>query len=341
MLLAAAVLGMGGCASPGYFLQAIGGQLEMIRLARPVAEVERDPDASPALRAKLAEAESIRDFASRELALPENGSYRKYAELGSPYAVWNVFAAEEFSVQPKAWCFPVAGCVNYRGYFAEADAEAFAAGLRGEGYDVSVGGVPAYSTLGWFDDPLLSTFINYSGTELARLIFHELAHQLLYVRDDTVFNESFATTVEREGLRRWLAQQNDPAERERYERMERIRADFRELVRRTRQELGTLYASRLATEEKRRTKARILAEMRRDYEALKAGPWQGFAGYDRWFGQEINNATLASVGLYQQLLPAFEALLAKDNHDLPRFYADVKRLAALPKEERHAQLARE
>jgi predicted aminopeptidase len=313
--------------------------MELLRLARPIPVVQSDAAVSPTVKAKLATAVRIRDFASRELALPDNGSFRTYADLGRPYVVWNVFAAGEFSVRPKEWCFPVAGCVNYRGYFARADADAYAADLRGEGFEVHVGGVPAYSTLGWFDDPLLSTFIDFPETELARVVVHELAHQVLYVRADTEFNESFAVVVEQEGLRRWLARENDPAQRDRYQRAQRMRADFQGLVLRTRQRLEALYASALAPDEKRREKERILAELRRDYEALKAGPWEGFAGYDRWFGQEINNATLASIGLYHQLVPAFEALLDRNSRDLPRFYAEVKRLAALPKEARRERLA--
>lgn len=336
LLLAAA---LGGCASPGYYLQALNGQMELLRLARPIDEVQADAAVAPATKAKLAAALRIRDFASRELALPDNGSFRKYADLGRRYVVWNVYAAGEFSVRPKNWCFPVAGCVGYRGYFAKADADAYAADLRGEGLDVYVGGVPAYSTLGWFNDPLLNTYIHYPVIGLARVVFHELAHQVLYVRDDTEFNESFAVAVEQEGLRRWLAQENDPAQHALYQRAQRMRADFQGLVLDTRQRLEALYASSLAPDEKRREKALIFARLRRDYEALKVGPWQGFAGYDRWFGQEINNATLVSVGLYHQLVPAFEALLARNSRDLPRFYAEVKRLAALPKKARREQLA--
>ena len=341
MLLAAATLALGGCASPGYYLQALNGQMEVLRLARPLSVVQSDATVSPTVKVRLAAAVRIRDFASRELALPDNGSFRTYADLGRPYVVWNVFAAGEFSVRLKEWCFPVAGCVNYRGYFAGADADAFAADLRGEGFEVHVGGVPAYSTLGWFDDPLLNTFIHSPETELVRVVVHELAHQVLYVQGDTEFNESFAVVVEQEGLRRWLARENDPAEGDRSQRAQRMRADFQGLVLRTRQRLEALYASALAPDEKRREKECTLAGLRRDYDALKAGPWQGFAGYDRWFGQEINNATLASIGLYHQLEPAFEALLDKSGRDLPRFYAEAKRLAALPKAARRAQLARE
>jgi predicted aminopeptidase len=341
VLLVAAALALGGCATAGYYLQAVRGQMELSRLARPVPDVQGDPAVPPAVKAKLAAAMRIRDFASRELALPDNGSFRSYADLGRPSAVWTVFAAEEFSVRLTEWCFPVAGCVNYRGYFAQGDAEAFAAELRRDGFEVDVGGVPAYSTLGWFDDPLLNTFLHYPEPELVRLIVHELAHQVLYVKDDTEFNESFAVVVEQEGLRRWLAQAGDSAQRDRALRMQRIRADFQDLVLRARQGLEALYASALAPEEKRRAKARIFDGMRREYDALKAERWQGFDGYDRWFGQDLNNARLASVGLYHGLVPAFEALLEQNGRDLPRFYEAVKRLAALPKDERRRRLTTE
>lgn len=340
-LLAVIALILGGCASPAYYLQAVGGQLELWRLSRPLDAVQADPATAAELRAKLAAAARIRDYASSELALPDNGSFRQYAALDRPYVVWNVFAAEAFSVKAREWCFPVAGCVGYRGYFSQADAEDYAATLRAKGFEVHVGGVPAYSTLGWFDDPLLSTFIRYPETELARLIFHELSHQVLYARDDTEFNESFAVAVEQEGLRRWLAREANPARHAAFERAQRMRADFQRLVLDARDRLEALYDSPLPTEDKRREKAHIFAALKQDYEALKAGPWQGFAGYDRWFGQEINNATLASVGLYHRLVPAFEALLARHHRDLPRFYAEVKRLAALPKEERREKLALE
>jgi len=339
LLFAAAALG--GCVSPGYYLQAIGGQLEVWRLARPVGLIESDPAVPSSLKERLAAASRLRDFASRALALPDNGSFRSYADLGRPAAVWNIFAAGEFSLRLRSWCFPVAGCVNYRGYFAEADAMAFAAELRGEGLDVSVGGVPAYSTLGWFDDPLLNTFIHFPEMELLRLLVHELAHQVVYVGDDTEFNEAFAVVVEQEGLRRFLAGEPDPVRRERALVVQRRRADFQKLVQETGRRLEALYASALAPEEMRREKARLLAGMRRDHAALKAGSWQGYAGFDRWFGQTLNNAALASVALYHELVPAFEALLEQTGRDLPRFYAEARRLAALPKADRRTQLARE
>ena len=208
-LLAATALGsallLPGCAAPGYYLQAASGQFEVWRRSRPIAQVRSDAGTAPALRERLALAERIRAFASRSLALPDNGSYRKYADVRRPYVVWNVFAAREFSVRPEQWCFPVAGCVSYRGYFAHPDALAFAAALRSRGHEVHVAGVTAYSTLGWFDDPVLNTFIHYPESELARLIFHELAHQRVYTSDDTGFNEAYATAVELLGARQWLA----------------------------------------------------------------------------------------------------------------------------------------
>ena len=206
---AAALLLLSGCADLGYYLQSIDGQMQLNAARRPLAEVVADADTPEALKQKLRRAAAIRDFASRELKLPNNGSYRNYADLKRPFVVWNVFAAEEFSIEPQRWCFPFAGCVGYRGYFSKEAAEAFAAKLRAEGREVQVAGIPAYSTLGWFDDALLNTFMHYPDYELARLLFHELAHQVVYVKDDAEFNESFAVAVELAGLERWLAQEGE------------------------------------------------------------------------------------------------------------------------------------
>ena len=335
-----AVAALAGCASPAYYLQAVGGQIELWREARPIEQVRGDAATQAALRDKLDTALLIRDFASTDLGLPANGSYRNYADVKRPYAVWTVFAAAAFSIKPKQWCFPVAGCVGYRGYFAEDDAEAYAQALRRDGYDVHVGGVAAYSTLGWFDDPLLNTFIHYPEAELARLVFHELAHQVVYVKDDSVFNESFATAVETAGVKRWLTRHGTPAQRAAFEQAQSRRQGFHDLVLRYREHLKSLYASDRTPQEMARLKTQILGELQEEYRALRNGPWNGFAGYDRWFGQEINNATLASVGIYTELVPAFEALLARNGGDLPLFYGEVKRLAALPKDDRQARLAR-
>ena len=326
-----------GCSNLGYYWQSVNGQLDVWRRERPVGEVIADPAAAQALKDRLAGAIAIRDFASRELGLPENGSYRRYADLERPFVVWNVFAAPEFLVQPLRWCFLFVGCVSYRGYFSREEAERFAADLANGGDDVYVGGVPAYSTLGWFSDPLLNTFIHYPETELARLIFHELAHQLLYARDDTVFNESFAVTVEREGVRRWLARAGDPAKLQAFERASRIRAEFGALVMKYRGRLDVLYRTRLAPDAMRERKRAVLADLDAEYRALRSG-WGGFAGYDAWFASRPNNAQLVSVAVYTQRVAAFEALLRQEGGDLGRFYAAARELAGLSKEERDRRL---
>ncbi len=326
-----------GCANIGYYLQSVSGQLDMWRRERAIEDVIRDPAASAQLKQKLTRVIDIRDFASRELKLPENHSYRRYADLERPFVVWNVFAAPEFSVRPVQWCFPFAGCVSYRGYFAKTDAERFAATLADQGYDVFVSGVPAYSTLGWFSDPVLNTFIHYPDTELARLIFHELAHQVVYVRDDSVFNESFAVAVETEGVRRWLDRFGDERQKTEFERVQRLRADFAGLIQTYREKLDVLYGTQLAAETMRQRKADILRELDHEYGRLKAR-WGGYAGYDRWFAQKPNNAQIASVAIYTQQVPAFQALLRQKGGELTGFYSAVRELAALSKEERTVRL---
>jgi predicted aminopeptidase len=334
---AAVLLFMPGCAGIGYYLQSIDGQLQMNAARRPIAEVIADPATPESLKQKLARAAAIRQFASSELQLPDNGSYTSYADLKRPFVVWNVFAAEEFSVEPRRWCFPVAGCVAYRGYFSKAAADDFARALRDEGLEVRVGGVPAYSTLGWFDDPLLNTFIHYPEYELARLIFHELAHQLAYVKGDSEFNESFAVAVEIAGVERWIAQHGDAAMREGAARTRARRARFAALVSDARDRLQKLYRLNIAPELMRERKAAVFADLQRDYQSLKT-EWGGYAGYDIFF-DGINNANLASFSLYNALVPALQNLLAQKGGDLGAFYAEVRRLAKLPKSERDAVLA--
>jgi predicted aminopeptidase len=335
LALAAALLP--GCAGPAYFAQSIAGQFDLLRRARPVEEVRADPQTGPAWRERLVQAAKIRDFASRALLLPDNGSYRRFADIGRPYVVWNVFAAPELSLRLVEGCFPVAGCVGYRGYFHKADADAFAERMRNGGADVYVGGVPAYSTLGWFDDPLLSTFIDYPDAELARLLFHELAHQVAYAPDDSTFNESFAVAVEREGVRRYLAL-TAPALAADFARASARREEFARLVETARQSLAAAYSASRPDDRKRADKRRIVAELRRDHDLLKRGRWDGFAGYDAWFAGEINNAKIASVAVYTERVPAFEALLREAGGDLATFYVRVKNLAAMPRRERDGML---
>jgi predicted aminopeptidase len=334
-----AMVFLSGCASIGYYAQAVGGQIEVMWNAAPIEERLHEADTPAALKDKLARVLVIRDYASRELGLPDNDSYRRYADLGRPYVVWNVFAAPEFSVAPIQSCFPFAGCVSYRGFYSEDGAKDYADALAKDGDDVYVSGVTAYSTLGWFSDPVLSTFIHYPEPEVARIVFHELAHQVEYIKGDTVFNESFAVAVEEEGLRRWLDREGTPAQRAAYVDSRKRQAEFAALVLKYRARLDDFYAKPLADEEKREGKRRLFEEMSAEYAALKTS-WGGYAGFDRMIARGLNNAFLVSIASYTELLPAFRALLAQNQGDLPRFYGSVKELAKLEKSERDARLAK-
>lgn len=341
-LAGAALCLTSGCNSVGYLAQSVEGHLAILNAAKPVADWEADPQAPEKLRERLVLSQQMRDFAVSELALPDNASYRRYAELKRSAAVWNVVAAPELSLKLKTWCFPVVGCVGYRGYFDRAQADAFAAQLRAQRLEVRVYGVPAYSTLGrlpgaYFADPLLSTFINFPEVELARLMFHELSHQVAYASGDTMFNESFATTVERFGSQRWMDERASAAARADYLAFDMRRRDFRALTARTREALDALYKSDASDADKRAGKAALIQRMREDHAALRDGPWQGYAGYDAWFAN-ANNASLGVLAAYTELVPAFERLFEQEGRDPARFYGAVKRLADLPKDERRAKL---
>jgi predicted aminopeptidase len=318
-----------------YYWQGAAGQWDLISRSQPIPDVIGKSDA--ALAERLKRIREIRAFATRELGLPDNGSYTRYTDLGRPFVTWNVFATPELSMTPRQWCFPIAGCVNYRGYFREHEAQIEQTRLKTAGDDVYVGGVPAYSTLGWFDDPVLSSFVRWPETEIARLIFHELAHQLLYVKSDSMFNESFATAVEEAGLARWLAERNDPQLATQAARSDRLRSKFRDLVRSTRMKLYELYASSMPDDDKRRRKAETIAAMKAAYETAKAGE-PGLSGYDRWFAQQPNNAALAAIGIYTDRVPAFRELLHETDGNLAKFYDRVREMAAWSKRARDAQL---
>lgn len=334
--------GMTGCSTLGYYGQAVAGHLDLLRRSRAVSDWLADATTPPALRARLQLSQQMRDFAVTELQLPDNRSYRRYADLGREAVVWNVVAAPELGLTLKTWCFPLMGCVGYRGSFDRIDADHMASALQPQGWETRVYGVPAYSTLGWTNwlggDPLLNTFLNWPAPELARLIFHELAHQVVYVGDDTAFNESFATAVGRLGGQRWMAQHASEAQRQADAAQAQRREDFRALTARTRARLQAVYDNPgLGDAEKRRRKAEVMAQLRSDYAALKAGPWQGYAGYDAWVAA-ANNASFAVQAAYHAQVPAFEALHQREGGDFPRFYAAVKQLAALPKAERDERL---
>jgi len=338
--LAPVVLLLAGCAQMGYLSQSLGGHLSLLAAARPVDEVLADPALKPALRERLILSQQLREFAVSKLHLPDNRSYRSYADLQRPAAVWNVVAAPPLSLQARNWCFPVMGCVAYRGYFERAAAQAYAEQLqREEGLEVAVVAVPAYSTLGWSNafggDPLLNTFIQYPEGELAGLLFHELAHQVAYAADDTTFNESFATAVERLGARAWLQGRPGPAEG--YERGQQRRRQFRALTEDCRAKLAAVYAGAADEPGRQSGKAAVMNEFRAAYARLKAEEWAGYAGYDDWVAR-ANNASFALLAAYGELSPAFEALFERMGADWPRFYAEVQVLAALPKVQRRARL---
>lgn len=332
-----------GCSTLGYYAQAVNGHLDLVQRGRPVADWLADDSTPAALRERLQLSQRLRDFAVAELRLPDNRSYRGYADLGRGAAVWNVVAAPELSLQLKTWCFAFMGCVGYRGYFDRAGAETLAADLRRQGLDVNVYGVPAYSTLGRTDwlggDPLLNTFIHWPEGELARLVFHELAHQVAYAADDTTFNESFASAVERIGGRRWLARHASPEARAEFEQLDVRKREFRAFTQHWRDELAAVYASTtLDDAAKRAAKAERLAAMRQAYAALKTERWGGWNGYDTWMAR-ANNASFGVQSAYDELVPAFERLFDRQGQDFTRFYAEVQRLAALPREQRRAALA--
>jgi len=335
---------LSGCADLGYYWQSVNGHLILLNAARPVDDWLGDTHTPMPLKSRLALAQRIRRFAVTELKLPDNPSYHRYADVHRSAVVWNVVAAPALSLQLRTWCFPVAGCVGYRGYFSESAARAEAAQLAAEGFETSVYGVPAYSTLGWMNwaggDPLLSTFIGYPEGELARLVFHELAHQVAYAPDDTVFNESFATAVERLGVQRWLNTQASDDVRQAHTAFDGRRRQFRALALATRLELQDIYESKVPKHQYRKSQAALkLIAMQRfqdNYAQLKAA-WGGFAGYDPWVAR-ANNASFGAQAAYDELVPGFEALFEREGRDWSRFYEAVNRLARLPRDERHALL---
>jgi predicted aminopeptidase len=334
LIVGAAAGLLSSCSTLGYYSQAAQGQLELLSDARPIDDWIADPGTSSRLRLRLETARQIRRFAVSQMALPDNNSYKNYASLNRKYVLWNVVATPELSLKPLQWCFPVAGCVNYRGYYSKDAAMAYAKDLKADGDDVEVGGVPAYSTLGWFSDPLISTFINYPDAELARMIFHELAHQIVYAQGDSQFNEAFASTVEEVGVERWMDRFGNQAMRDSYARYTSRKHDFLALLLKYRKALEQNYALvDRSDSEKRVVKARLFQELKDEYQVLK-GSWGGYAGYDRFFEQPLSNAHLASIATYEDFVPAFRAMLKRDG-SFPRFYNSVKRLAELDRSDRH------
>jgi predicted aminopeptidase len=336
-----------GCQTFSFYRQAIHGQYQLFAHQRPIEKVIADPATPARLKEKLQFLQQLRTFAEQTLKLPVDGHYRKYVDVHRPFVVWNVEAAPEFSLEPKTWWYPLVGSLEYRGYFSERGARDYALKLRDKGLDVHVGGVSAYSTLGWFKDPVLNTFIFHPEPDLAETIFHELGHQRVFARGDTEFNEAFATTVGEEGARRWLNAKNDKVQLEKYLAQLRRTREFVHLIMNARERLQAIYGDELTPEgqlkasskkpaspdELRRQKKQSLEHLHQDYLALKA-QWGGISEYDDWFTHEINNAQLNSVAAYYDLVPGFEYLLQLNGGDLQKFYQAVQRLADKPKDER-------
>jgi predicted aminopeptidase len=339
LVLATLLAALPGCGTL-YAMQAAHGEWQVMRARKPIDKVLADPNTPQSLRDTLTEVRAAREFASQELKLPDNRSYRTYADLHRPYVVWNVVATPEFSVHPKQWCFPVAGCVSYRGYFSEKRAQSFAADLQKRGFDVTLDGVPAYSTLGKFADPVLSTMLRYGPDELAAIIFHELAHQLIYVKNDTQFNEAFADTVENAGLERWLTLNGHADRFQEYQNYDAQERQFVELFARTRVVLARLYASGIPVAEMREKKAETFAKLTSEIQDLEKQQGAHVALYDDWIKEGLNNARLASEANYYDCEPGFARLLAEQHNDLPAFYTAVRALAKLPMAERHEKLCR-
>ncbi len=325
------------CADVRYLAECTKGHLSLLSGRKSIHRLLEDPAVSPEMKEKFRTVLDIRNFASSNLRLPDNGSYRCYVDLERPNVVWNVVAAPEFNLRPLQWCFPVAGCVTYRGFFDEEKAKKFAEDLRRKGNDVYLYGVSAYSTLGWFDDPILNTFFGRTDTDLAGLIFHELSHQKLYVKNDSFFNEAFAKTVEVEGVLRWLRSSGMTDQIPSYMEKKKRGEDFLDLVKGYQKELASLYRSPLDREVKRAEKELIFRDLREAYAHWKKG-WSDYSGYDRWFSQDLNNAKLASINTYHTYVPAFRALLKSSGGDFENFYEMAEKIGGLPPEKRLARM---
>lgn len=337
VLLCLFMLFLGGCSTIGYYYQSVHGHFSLMGGSRSIDDLLHDQAIDADLKTKLELVREARSYASAELGLPKNDSYHSYAALDREAVVWSVVATPEFSVQPKQWCYPVVGCASYRGYFKKGEAQSYGDGLREQGMDVAVVPNPAYSTLGWFDDPLPSTVIHWPEPYLVGLIFHELAHQQLYVPGDSAFNEAFAMTVEQIGVERWFKSRGDIKGLNKWRLRKQRRREFTALLLDTRDRLQGVYAAPVSETEKRTRKRAEFTRLKAEYLRLKER-WNGYAGFDRWFESDLNNAGLASVATYDRYVPVFVKLLHDTNGDLNRFYQVCKSLGELPQEKRRVKL---
>jgi predicted aminopeptidase len=338
LLLPILLVFLTGCDTMSYYRHLAGGQMRIMSARQPIESLIADPDTDERLRERLKLVNAIREFARTELHLPVEGQFIYYADHGRPVAVWNVYATPEFSMAPKTWCFPVAGCTIYKGFFDEQKALKFADGLKNEGYDVHVGGAGGYSTLGWFSDPIFQNILNRNGEHIAAYIFHELAHKQLYIKGDTAFNEGFAVAVEQEGVRRWLASRNEIDLFDQYRQQHIRRIEFSSLVQTTRTGLSNIYSSPdLDIMKTRQQKAYIIGKMHTDYRQLQK-TWNGYGTYDRWFDLPINNARLILFAAYHDHAPAFSNMIRAAGGDMETFYSMAEKLSQQPREKRNQTL---
>jgi predicted aminopeptidase len=333
----ASLIALTGCGQLGYYAHCTQGHLALLTGRTPIAKLLSDPSTSDELAEQLREFSRIRDFASNELQLPDNDSYRSYSDLQRPYATWNVVAAKEFDLEPLLWCFPIAGGLPYQGFFERQRAESFAAELKKQGYDTYLYGVSGYSTLGWFDDPVLNTFLSRSPADRAGIIFHELAHQQLFLQNDPDFSEGFAMAVEQLGIEQWLAHKGSSVAADGYQKQLQREEDFSKLLGNLRQQLAALYRQPLCSDCKRQKKARLLASFIADYDRWKKDR-DNDCGYDGWVTDQLNNAKLASVNTYHRMVASFRALFAQQGNDFGRFYKAAHEISEFPANERIIRL---
>jgi len=329
---------LSGCSSAGYYWQAVQGHFAIVSREQPIKELLQQTDLDPVLRKKLQLVESARRFASEQLDLPDNGSYTEYADLKRPFVTWNVVAAPAFSIKSKRWCYVFAGCFNYRGCFHERKARAFARLLKQQGDDVAITGAWAYSTLGWFDDPVLSTMLAHDDADVIGTLFHELGHQTVYVKNDSSFNESFANAVEQAGLRRWFLSRHQPKRFQAYLQKRRQQHDVIRMLQQTRESLADLYMQPLSEAQKLKQKARLFYELKQQYQDWRKQ--HDYAAYDRFMQRDLNNANLALIATYTDKVPTFLAMLHAVHGNFAAFYHEARRIGDLPPAQRQVALTR-
>ena len=325
------------CSSLGYYWEKIQGHAEIVNNQVPVQDVIDNPETSSIVRERLINVQAARDFATKVLQLPDNESYRNYVDIGRENAVWTVVATQPYSIKPKEWCFFIVGCLSYRGYFSKQKADEFAEELKKQNMDVYVSGTKAYSTLGWFNDPLLSSMLYKSEAYRVGIIFHELAHQKIYVEDDTASNEAFASTVELEGVKTWFNQAEKKHMYKDYLISRQRDEDFKNLLKQTRRQLNTLYNNESKKVDVEKQKVKVFELLQVAYKEFKHR-WDNYSGYDKWMSNKLNNAHLALISTYNDRIPAFQALFKKANYDYKSFYEKVEQLMSIEKNKRIIEL---